>query len=75
MENRRSGGRRRKAYPDRNAGDPAPEERTPSDADRLDYIADMLRELKAMAAGADCPGLPELLELAYRKAARQRLGG
>ena len=45
---------------------------TAGTADRLDYIADMVRQLKAMAAAADCGTLAALLELAYHEAIRQR---
>jgi hypothetical protein len=44
----------------------------PSPADRLDYIADMVQELKAMSARADCSELTGLLGLAYREAVKQR---
>ncbi len=72
MENRRSGGRRRKAHPDGHACDPPPEATLPTRADHLDYIADMLRELKAMSERADRPALTVLLELAYQEAAHGR---
>jgi hypothetical protein len=75
MENRRGGGKRRKAELDRHACDPPPSRATPTRQEHLDYIADMLRELKVLAARADCPGLTELLELAYRKAAKPRRTG
>ena len=44
-----------------------------SPADRLDYIADIVHELKIMAAQADCQALAGLLEVAYLEARRQRL--
>jgi hypothetical protein len=76
MENRRGRGKRRKAELDRHACDPSPPSRPiPSRDEHLDYIADMLRELKAMSARVDCPGLTELLELAYRKAVKPRRTG
>jgi hypothetical protein len=43
--------------------------------DRLEYIADMVRELKIMSAQANCPVLSDLLEHAYREAMRQRSAG
>ena len=54
MGNGRGGRRRRKANPDRRA-DPSPTEGVPSRSDQLEYIADMLQQLKIMAARADCP--------------------
>jgi hypothetical protein len=75
MDNRRAGGRRRKADHDRHACDPPAAGAIPTRDERLDYIADMLRELKALSARADCPGLTALLELAYRKAAKPRRTG
>ncbi len=71
MGNRRGGGRRRKTNLDRHA-DPSSDEGFPSPAEHLEYIADMLQELKIMAARADCPALTELLELAHREAAKCR---
>jgi hypothetical protein len=71
MGNRRGGGRRRKTNLDRRA-DPPPDESLPSRAEHLDYIADMLQELKTMSARANCPALTELLELACQKAAKCR---
>lgn len=75
MENRRGGGRRHKADPDRHATDPPSEVPAPTRADHLDYIAAMLRELKAMSERADCPTLTVLLELAYHEAAHGRGSG
>jgi hypothetical protein len=74
MENRR-GRKRRRAELDRHACDRAISGTIPTRDEHLGYIADMLRELKAMSARADCPGLTELLELAYRKAVKQRRAG
>ena len=71
MGTRRGVGRRRKADLDRHC-DPPHDETVPSRADQLDYIADMVQELKAMSARANYPALTELLELAYREAARRR---
>ena len=71
MGNRRGRRRRRKTNLDRHA-DPSPDQDLPSRADHIAYIADMLRELKIMSARADCPALTELLELAYREAAKYR---
>jgi len=71
MGNRRGGGRRRKTNLDRRA-DPSPGESLPSPANHLEYIADMLLELKAMSVRANCPSLTELLELARQEAARCR---
>ena len=73
MGNGRDGRRRRKANPDRRA-DPSPTEGIPSRSDQLEYIADMLQQLKIMAARADCPTLTELPERAHREAAKRRLG-
>lgn len=39
--------------------------------DRLEYIADMVQELKIMSAQASCQALTDLLECAYREAVRQ----
>jgi hypothetical protein len=75
MENRRSGGRRRKAHPDRHACDPPPEATLPTRADHLDYIAEMLCELKAMSERVDRPALTVLLELACQEAAQGRRPG
>ena len=46
-----------------------------SPGDRLDYIADMVHELQALAAQADCQTLSGLLDLAYREAVQQRRAG
>jgi len=43
-----------------------------SSRDRLEYIAEMVHELKVMSAQADCQALADLLERAYREAVRQR---
>jgi hypothetical protein len=69
----RGGGRPRKADIERHASDP-PRLRAvvPSPADRLDYIADMVLELKEMSVQADCPVLAQFLGLAYREAVKQR---
>lgn len=40
--------------------------------DYLDYLSDMVLELKSMAEQADTPTLAGLLELAYREARLQR---
>jgi hypothetical protein len=42
-----------------------------SGQDRLEYIADMVQQLKIMSAQADCQVLADLLECAYREAMRQ----
>ena len=47
----------------------------PTRADHLDYIAEMLRELKAMSERVDRPALTVLLELAYQEAAHGRRPG
>ena len=72
---RRGGGRRPKAEPEQEAPEADPGARLPTRAERLDYIADMLGELKAMSAQAHCPALTALLELAYRKAVKERRAG
>ncbi len=75
MGSRRGGGRRRKTSLNRqddDESDASSEAGAPSSIDRLNYIADMLRELKTMAAQAERPALTELLELAYREALRDR---
>jgi hypothetical protein len=41
---------------------------------RLDYIADMVWELKLLSAQANCQTLAGLLELAYREAKRSGTG-
>ena len=46
-----------------------------SPKDRLEYIADMVQELKIMSAQANCQVLADLLERAYREAVRQCRGG
>ena len=74
MGNRRGVGRRRKADFDRHC-DPPPDEMAPSRADQLDYIADMVQELKAMSARANYPALTELLQLAHQEAMRRRRAG
>jgi len=74
MGNRRGVRRRRKADLDRHC-DPPPDEMVPSRADQLDYIADLVQELRAMSARANYPALTELLELAYQKAARRHRAG
>jgi hypothetical protein len=43
-----------------------------SATERLDYIVAMVRELKGMAAQADCRMLASLLELAYQEAQQCR---
>ena len=43
-----------------------------SPAERLDYIADLVQELKILSAQANCQALTGLLELAYLEAVRQR---
>jgi hypothetical protein len=44
-------------------------------AERLDYIADMIRELRILSAQANCRTLTGLLDLAYQEALeRQRAG-
>jgi hypothetical protein len=42
-----------------------------SPKDRLEYIAEMVQELKIMSAQANCQDLADLLESAYREAVRQ----
>ena len=42
---------------------------------QLEYIADMVQELKIMSAQANCQVLADLLELAYREAVRQSRAG
>ena len=46
-----------------------------SPGDRLDYIADMVHELQALAAQADCKTLSGLLDLAYWEAVQKRRAG
>jgi len=41
-------------------------------ADRLDYIADMARQLEGLSAGVGCRTLAALLELAHHEAILQR---
>jgi hypothetical protein len=46
-----------------------------SPKDRLEYIAEMVQELKIISAQANCQVLADLLERAYREAVRQcRIG-
>jgi hypothetical protein len=75
MRNRR--GVRKRGRPDSHRhADPPPEavEKTvPSPAERLDYIAQLVAELRAMAADANELALAVLLELAYQEAVRKRL--
>ena len=42
---------------------------------RLEYIADMVQELKIMSAQANCQVLVDLLGRAYQEAVRQRRSG
>jgi hypothetical protein len=42
-----------------------------SPKDRLEYIAEMVRELKIMSAQANCQVLADLLERAYLETVRQ----
>ena len=42
-----------------------------SSKDRLEYIAEMVQELKIMSAQANCQVLADLLERAYLEAVRQ----
>jgi hypothetical protein len=51
------------------AGGPGPASAV---ADRLDYIADMVRQLEGLSAGIGCPTLAALLELARHEAILQR---
>jgi hypothetical protein len=39
---------------------------------RLDYIADMIQQLRALSADADCRTLASLLDLAHHEAMQQR---
>jgi len=43
--------------------------------DRLEYIADMLRELHVMSEQTNCPALTSLLGCAHREALRRRRAG
>ena len=73
MGKARGGGRPRKADVERHASDTPPLRAVvPSPADRLDYIADMVLELKEMSVRAECPVLAQFLGLAYREAVKQR---
>jgi hypothetical protein len=49
--------------------------RAPTRSELLDYIAAMLCELRAMSARTHSPALTVLLELAYRKAVKERRAG
>ena len=76
MRNR--GVRGGRADPDRHADEAAAERAggaVPSPVDRLDYIAQLVGELKVMAADANEPALAVLLELAYQEAVRKRRAG
>ena len=46
-----------------------------SHGDRLEYIADMVQELRTMSAAANCQKLAGLLDQAYREAQECRRGG
>lgn len=46
-----------------------------SQGQQLDYIADMVQALKAIAAQARCRTLTNLLELAHREALQRRGAG
>jgi len=41
-------------------------------AERLDYVAEIVRELKVMAVQVGCPTLAGLLDLAYQEARLRR---
>jgi hypothetical protein len=43
--------------------------------DRLEYIADMLRELHVISEQTNCPALTSLLGCAHREALRRRRAG
>ena len=43
--------------------------------DRLEYIADIVQQLRMMSAQADCDALSDLLDRAYQEAVRQRRAG
>jgi hypothetical protein len=47
---------------------------TSSASERLSYIAAIVQELKIISAGADCPTLTSLLDLAYQEALERRRG-
>ncbi len=47
----------------------------PSPVEELDYIADMVQGLKAIAARAGCRTLTNLLDLAHREALQLRRAG
>jgi hypothetical protein len=72
---RRGGGKRPKAVLVRDIPETDPRPRPPTRAEHLDYIAAMLCELKAMSTRTRCPALTVLLELAYRKAVKERRAG
>ena len=46
-----------------------------SSSEQLDYIADMVQELRIMSAQADHRTLAGILELAYHEALRRRRAG
>jgi len=46
-----------------------------SSSERLDYIADMVQELRILSAQADYRALAGILELAYHEALRRRRAG
>jgi hypothetical protein len=48
---------------------------TCSEIEQLDYIADMVQALKAIAAQAHCRTLTNLLDLAHREAVQRRRAG
>jgi hypothetical protein len=75
MASRRNAGSGERSGAHRHASDKARREAVTSPADQLDYIADMVQELKAMSARANCQALTELLELAYQEARQRRRAG
>lgn len=44
----------------------------PQRRDRLDYIADLVSELKGLSVQANCPALTTLLERAHQEALRNK---
>jgi hypothetical protein len=76
MGNRRDvGGRRKSELDGPTTSEAAPDRVGASAADYLDYIADMLQELKAMSVQAGRPALTALLERACQEAAKGRRTG
>ena len=72
MDNRRKAGNGERRGGRQRASDKGRGEAVTSPADQLDYITDMVQELKIMSARANYGALSALLELAYQEARQRR---